>query len=350
MPSGSYKVVYCHANHLTREGHRCCIVYTAASSDQNPRQVVGRIAHRLLWTSGLRRWFPLLRAVRERYSAQVNPETFAEFDVVIAGCWRTGEVLRSMGQCGVLRALLVHHYEAEVRPDLASAVLPTLWDPTILKLCVSSGTKSRVEQLGASFTVLALNGIEHQMYRRSVGGSRLPRSLSFNFVDRPIKNPDLLQATIWEIFRRRPDSRMRGFGVIKPRRNFPPSVEFFRGLSDSRIVTEVYQRTEVFLATSTLEGFGFTIAEAMSCGCVPVTTDSKGISDFLFEGATGRVIARPDPHELADAVIQLWDDHELRAKFQEGARQQLAAFRWQDRSSELAEACRIAIGHQGKVV
>lgn len=63
------------------------------------------------------------------------------------------------------------------------------------------------------------------------------------------------------------------------------------------------------------EGFGIVFVEAAAAGVPQVAGDSGGAAEAVVEGETGLVVGRPDdPAAVADAIGQLLDDPEGRAR------------------------------------
>lgn len=80
-------------------------------------------------------------------------------------------------------------------------------------------------------------------------------------------------------------------------------------------------KTKVFIFTSESEGFGLTIAEALSTGTPVVSFDVKyGPSSLIEDGETGYLIGNRNLKRLADSVVSLLTDEVLRAAFSEAAR------------------------------
>jgi glycosyltransferase involved in cell wall biosynthesis len=74
----------------------------------------------------------------------------------------------------------------------------------------------------------------------------------------------------------------------------------------------IYSRASVFLLSSAYEGLGRVVVEAMQAGVPVVSVDIVGPQDLIEDGATGRLVPR-DPAALAEAVIEVLTDPELRA-------------------------------------
>ena len=64
----------------------------------------------------------------------------------------------------------------------------------------------------------------------------------------------------------------------------------------------VFRHAHVVLSTSRYESFGYTLAEGMACGCVPVTTGRGGQPDIVRHGENGFVAEDGTPEQLAQGL------------------------------------------------
>ncbi len=92
------------------------------------------------------------------------------------------------------------------------------------------------------------------------------------------------------------------------------SVKFMGGTKEPE---KAFNAADVVVITSITEGFPFTIIEAMACGKAVVASDVGGVREAL-EGC-GLLVRSRRPFEIANAVIQLIKDENLRRKFEETA-------------------------------
>lgn len=106
------------------------------------------------------------------------------------------------------------------------------------------------------------------------------------------------------------------------------SFNFIGGLDHHELHT-IYQNSSVFVLPSFYEGLPTTILEAMSCGMPVVATDIPGISEVVRDKETGLLVPPKDPKALADAIIKLLKDEELRRKMGEAGRKRVEEeFTW----------------------
>jgi glycosyltransferase involved in cell wall biosynthesis len=92
----------------------------------------------------------------------------------------------------------------------------------------------------------------------------------------------------------------------------------FLGFLDAQAFRAAYWAADIGLLPSRFEGFGQVIAEAMSCGCVPIRTPSGGWDDQIVDRENGFVIPFNDPAALADRIAIL-SDASVRAPMRERA-------------------------------
>ena len=107
------------------------------------------------------------------------------------------------------------------------------------------------------------------------------------------------------------------------------AVTFVSGVSDERIV-ELYAEAAVAVVPSLYEGFSLPAVEAMACGVPLVGTTGGAIPEVVgADGRTALLVPPGDPGALAAALVNVLDDHVLRARLAEAGRQRvLERFTW----------------------
>ena len=74
----------------------------------------------------------------------------------------------------------------------------------------------------------------------------------------------------------------------------------------------VLQGSDIFALSSTTEGFGIVLIEALACGLPVVSTDCKGgPREILEDGRSGLLVPVGDPQSMATAFLRLLDDRDL---------------------------------------
>ncbi|HJU14665.1 MAG TPA: GT4 family glycosyltransferase PelF [Candidatus Nitrosotalea sp.] len=92
------------------------------------------------------------------------------------------------------------------------------------------------------------------------------------------------------------------------------AVKFMGGTKEPE---KVYNAADAIVISSITEGFPFTIIEAMACGKAIAASDVGGVREAL-EGC-GLLVRSRRPRELAQAIVRLIQDVDLRKKFEKAS-------------------------------
>ncbi|MBW4565253.1 MAG: glycosyltransferase [Mojavia pulchra JT2-VF2] len=96
----------------------------------------------------------------------------------------------------------------------------------------------------------------------------------------------------------------------------------FTGLLPPSQLPNLYQQADIFVFPSIChEAFGMPIAEAMITGLPVVATQGGAFPELVEHGKTGLIVERSDVNALADAIIHLLKDADLRKAMGQAARQ-----------------------------
>lgn len=87
------------------------------------------------------------------------------------------------------------------------------------------------------------------------------------------------------------------------------------------------------------EGFGLVVVEALGCECPVVASDLPAIHDIVRDGCTGLFAQAANPRSIAQVVISLLDDPQLREKLgRQGRKHVLECYDWKSVSKRYADA------------
>jgi len=71
---------------------------------------------------------------------------------------------------------------------------------------------------------------------------------------------------------------------------------------DVRVLTRMYQKADIFFLPSRWEGAPLTILEAMSFGCIVISTNVGGISEIVEDGVSGFLLSNDQPDSAIAAT------------------------------------------------
>ncbi|GAA2080855.1 hypothetical protein GCM10009801_39400 [Streptomyces albiaxialis] len=137
----------------------------------------------------------------------------------------------------------------------------------------------------------------------------------------PAKRYDLLIRAFSKVVVDRPDWKLRIYGGGRERDGLRTLID------DLGLYNHVYlmgpahplepewAKGSIGAVTSSLESFGMTIVEAMRCGLPVVATDCPhGPGEIIRSGVDGTLVPMGDEDAVADALLQLINDDELRQR------------------------------------
>lgn len=94
----------------------------------------------------------------------------------------------------------------------------------------------------------------------------------------------------------------------------------FYGLFPRQDLPKIMAMTDIVVLPSLTEGMPFTIIEAMAYGKPVVASAVGGIPEVVEHQKTGLLVPPKDPKRLAEALLKLVDDEQLRAQMGEAGR------------------------------
>ncbi len=106
--------------------------------------------------------------------------------------------------------------------------------------------------------------------------------------------------------------------VLRHKLGLDATVKF---LGLQKDIPDFLRSLDLFLLSSTTEGFSIACVEAMACGLPIVATRSGGPDEILVHEQTGLLVATETPEELADAACQLIQDYDGARRLAANARQ-----------------------------
>jgi glycosyltransferase involved in cell wall biosynthesis len=145
-----------------------------------------------------------------------------------------------------------------------------------------------------------------------------------------VKRYDLLVKAFSKVVAARPDWRLRIYGSGDATGNEKNALRALieeRGLHNhvflmgpANPLEPEWVKGSIAAVTSSLESFGMTIVEAMRCGVPVVSTDCPhGPGEIIEDGVDGRLAPVGDVDAIADALLGLINDDELRRRMGQAA-------------------------------
>ncbi|WP_418690430.1 glycosyltransferase family 4 protein [Alistipes putredinis] len=104
---------------------------------------------------------------------------------------------------------------------------------------------------------------------------------------------------------------------------------------DQQTHNRIYNEAAVFVGPSHSEGFCLTPPEAMMCGCAVACTDIGGYTVCCKHDRTALVSPVRNPERLAENIIRLIEDDDLRYRIAKAGHENIRQFTWESAYDKL---------------
>lgn len=111
----------------------------------------------------------------------------------------------------------------------------------------------------------------------------------------------------------------------------------FVGQVAYRKVPEYMAAADVFVLPSLSEGFPLVMPEAMACGLPIVATKVGGVPEIITDGENGLLVEPKNPQQIAEKVLLLLGDDELRQKISKSNKDKVKNYSWENVIQRLEE-------------
>jgi glycosyltransferase involved in cell wall biosynthesis len=169
---------------------------------------------------------------------------------------------------------------------------------------------------------LVPNGLEADWFGPALHILRPEQEIRFLFVGRMAREKGIenLAAAFGAVAGRIPGARLQAAGEGPKHGELIRAAETggwgkqldLLGLQMRGQIRETMHAADVFVLPSDFESFSYTLLEAMACGLPCIATDAGGNRDLVEPDVTGLLVPRRDPQSLADAMLQLAGNPEMR--------------------------------------
>jgi glycosyltransferase involved in cell wall biosynthesis len=105
-----------------------------------------------------------------------------------------------------------------------------------------------------------------------------------------------------------------------------------------------YNAAGMFIYPSLFEGFGLPVLEAMACGTPVIASNTSSIPEVV--GEAGILIPPEEEANIAEAILSLWKDRDLRSELSRRGMAQAALFSWDKTAKATVEVYRKVLNRE----
>ena len=189
------------------------------------------------------------------------------------------------------------------------------------------------------------NGLDHDRFSPDSSVSVEPGLIVFVGRLEYYKGVDILLDAWSAILERHPTARLVLVGAgtagddLQARAAKSPGAEriTFTGFVSEEEKIDWMRRASVVVQPSHKEGWGLTVLEANACGTPVVATDVPGLRDSVLPGVNGLRAPGGNPAALAETLLEVLENPDLRAELSNGALEWASRFAWDAVADAFAE-------------
>jgi len=339
--SGGARVIHIYASMLGKRGHEVSVVTRPPARPAWKKQIRNIVRgkaprdeeQRPTHYDGID--YRLITIDRAR---PIEAQDLPDADVVIATWWETVEWMMRLPVNKGRPFHFVQHYEAfdNMPKDRVDAVLSRPIRRITISVWLDELLRETFKQRSVA---LVPNSVDTSQFYAPPRGPRDRPTVGMLYSDIPWKDFDTGLTAFKQLLEHLPDARLITFGnmPLKDQHALPPgSVHTVLPAQDA--IRSIYGSCDVWLCSSTAEGFHLPPLEAMACRCPVISTPVGGPADIVREGVNGHIAPIGDAPKMAERLLEFFAQPEDRWRAMSDAAHDTAVkYSWDD-ATDLFEA------------
>lgn len=336
-PYGGYKIPYEYANRLCADGHDVHIVYPALrfiirkSIWLSIRMSIKYLYYRFIKGYSCRTWFQLDRRIKEHYIYSLDYKYVPKTDLYFATAVETALFLNTYPVPNQNKFYLIQGFE---NWTLSDERVKETYRYGFKNIVVSSWLEKIVIESGAACTLIK-NGFDFEYFKMFVPICAKDRlHIAMMYSNNTLKGCTYGINALKIVKEKYPTLCVNLFGADPYPGDLPDYIKYYHRPNQATH-NQLYNEAAIYLAPSINEGFGLTVGEAMICGCAVVCTDNKGFKEMAEDGVTALLSPVRNSQSLADNIIRLIEDDDLRIRIATQGNANIQQFRWEKSYAKL---------------
>lgn len=314
-PVGGMKVIHEYANYLAGHGHNVTLYYEYSENDIAAKYYLPIWAKLKLMEYRIElkpmSWFPLNKRIKRVAIKKINDSEIKNADIVIATAVETAMSVVKLSDLKGKKVYIIQDFENWYVSD--SDVYKT-YSQGMTNIVVAKWLKRIVDTYSKTPAIMISNSINTDIF--NVGNpieNRRNHTIAFHYRKAAHKGCQYAIETLKLLQRLYSDLHVYVISIDDKPEGLPDSCEYFKNITPQK-VADINNKSQVFMCSSIVEGFGLPGLEAMACGCALVSTEYKGVLEYAVNGENALLSPIRDAQSMANNVIKLFDDTVLREK------------------------------------
>ena len=347
-PVGGFKVVYEYANRLAESGYDVSVTYPASllfgerTCKEKIRSLLRYAYYILTKNYKCNSWFALNAKVKEQMTWCLSEKFVPKADIFFATAVETSEYLAKYKNISSdAKFYLIQHFEAWF---FSEERVKKSYHLPLQKIVIAQWLEDLVKAEGETCTLIH-NGFDFDFFTKIIDFKEkdkykvtmLYHILKWKGCDDAFEALNLVKAKY-------PQLTVNIFGFPARPKDLPQWYNYFQ-TPDKATLNKVYNESAIFISASHGEGFCLTPPEAMMCGCAIACTDIGGFTVVCKDDKTALLSPAHHPDLLAQNIIRLIEDDELRLRIAETANDFIKSFTWDDAYAKLKKLLQMREEH-----
>ncbi|EFB92582.1 glycosyltransferase family 4 protein [Prevotella bivia] len=315
LPVGGFKIVYEYANRLAKDGYEVHLVYAMMlGKDRGLKSAFIRLARFMLAKiskhySG-KNWFDLDSRIKEHYVTTLKFQNVPKTDVYVATAVETAPYVSNYSRDKNNKLYLIQGFEDW---NMSQTEVLTSYHLDLILIVVSNWLQAIVRKEGLT-SYLVPNGFDFKyFFLKNDIATRISTKIVMLYHYDYRKGLSYGFAALDIVKEKFPSLHVTLFGTPERPSDLPEWYEYYQK-PDKETHNRIYNEAAIFVGTSLKEGWGLTIGEAMQCGCAIVCTNNDGYKEMAIDGENALLCDIKDAKALANNIIKLITDDELRIR------------------------------------
>jgi len=334
-PVGGFKVLFEYANKMVDDSNDVRIYYPKRL---RPERIRKELFYKYLFIVSksikfnhryAAKWFDLNKKIKEEFIYTLEEKYIRDSDVTIATSWETAEWIGNYTQNKGKKLYIIQDFETWSGSEQR---IKATWKLPLQKIVIAKWLEKMVNDIGEECTIIR-NGLDFDSYGIDVNiENRNPSKIIMLYHKLEWKGSKIGIEALKIVKKTIPNLEVLLFSTTKRKKSIPSWVNYCEKPKNLR---ELYNESSIFISPSLSEGWGLPRAEAMQCGCATIITNVNGHNDYGVNGQDYLMVEPNNADDLANSIIKLIKDNDLRYNISKSGRELVKNFTWKNSYDQL---------------
>lgn len=341
--TGGYKVIFEYANRLVAEGHKINIIYGGSLFFSQKTMYFKltnciRYIQKQIQGYSCRSWFPIDKRIKEHLTLSLNYRHVPKSDIYVCTSPYTAMYVKDYPTDK--KFYFIQDYEKW--GNITDDILRDTYHYPLRKITISNWLLSIITQEEKEACELIINGFDQKDFRQYIPIDK-KRKLEVTMLYHTMERKDCQCGfdALYIVKQKYPMLKVNLFGVPPRPQELPDWYHYYQS-PDKATLNRIYNEAAIFIGTSQVEGWGLTIGEAMLCEAAVACTDNPGYLEMAKDNVTALVSPIKDSKALAENIIRLIENDELRTRIAQTGHEFISHFTWEASYKKLKKVLELA--------